>query len=116
MDHHCPWINNCVGFDNRKPFVLFITYLLIALIMAVVMMVIVLIKDFKLIFAHTAPFDFNMVVKLLLFSFYSAMSLTLIFFVHTNYKSLFHNSTTLEELILDKKVKDASYKLDSHRN
>lgn len=40
MDHHCPWINNCVGERNQRHFVLFLFYVAVLSVYAAAMVLV----------------------------------------------------------------------------
>lgn len=48
MDHHCPWINNCVGLRNYAYFLLYVTYMFVATFLAVYPLSITELEETKL--------------------------------------------------------------------
>ena len=49
MDHHCPWINNCVGIYTAKPFALFLFYVVLGCSLASFDLLRIMIAQFGLI-------------------------------------------------------------------
>jgi hypothetical protein len=96
MDHHCPWIGNCVGAHNLKPFYLFAVYQLAE---GLVMLTCIIHRSF------VAPDDIEPMSSLGYFSFwftiildmpivFALFGLSLVIFTMNVYSNL----TSLEEM------------------
>lgn len=68
MDHHCPWINNCVGMYNMKFFLLFLLYVSVVCLFAFVTTLMSFVVGLD--FPETIPFVLSTLggVVVLLFS------------------------------------------------
>lgn len=102
MDHHCPWINTCIGFYNRKFFLQMLFYIVILLIYS-------LFCNFSFAYHSVIEFAYSysniniiehlVVIFLYLLDIAALVVLTLFFKFHLNL--ILENKTTIETI--DKK-------------
>eukprot|EP01120_Amphizonella_sp_Union-15-10_P004320 TRINITY_DN1494_c0_g1_i4.p1 TRINITY_DN1494_c0_g1~~TRINITY_DN1494_c0_g1_i4.p1 ORF type:complete len:141 (-),score=17.90 TRINITY_DN1494_c0_g1_i4:82-504(-) len=87
MDHHCPWVNNCVGFGNYKYFMLFLFWTTVLCLFVVLSFIPFLSLDWK---------DSSSIFVLIVFIIASTFGVGLFFFTLSHVFLILKNQTTIE--------------------
>ncbi|XP_050529166.1 palmitoyltransferase ZDHHC15-like [Daktulosphaira vitifoliae] len=96
MDHHCPWVINCVSYSNYKFFVLFLIYNLLMNVFVVTTSLSFVLKYWKTTLnleTQEKPYKIHII---LLFTIASLLSVTLFSMLVYHIYLLSKNCTTLE--------------------
>ena len=119
MDHHCPWIMNCVGHANQKYFVLFLFYATLGdLIGFVFLFQKTLSLDFDNLPKYSEKKDFLSVIVFpmvligcTLIAFSMTIAIGFLFFIQ--FRFVLYNSTTIESKKFEK-YEESPYYFKNH--
>lgn len=123
MDHHCPWVNNCIGFWNRKYFILLLFYVQISTIFVFGALIPDLIKSG--VYLYEAVTDIhNIHIKEVIFALeviivflFASLICTLMFmFFNFHRKLVRENKTTIENLEHKNKEYRSNYEMSEEEN
>ena len=113
MDHHCPWINSCIGFYNRKYFIQMVFYLIIGIFSSIIANTKTCYNLGYELFKNKFElnWDFFLVcLALIIYIIDLIMSYILTTFLKFHIKLILENKTTIETL--DHKGKDFQSEYD----
>ena len=117
MDHHCPWVNNCIGFFNRKYFMQFIFYLELLFIYDFIFTLIYLVPEFKIVIKDRHKINLVGFILVCL-NYIPIFIITILFgkFVLYHIKLVLTNSSTIESLDQENKDKYKRFCLSPKEN
>ncbi|KAM3141182.1 hypothetical protein pb186bvf_006787 [Paramecium bursaria] len=90
MDHHCPWINTCIGFNNRKQFILLVFYATIHTLITGI---------YNLQYAMNLTKSIQNFIYQIIYVFDVIIFLLLVIFLKYHIELLCKNMTTIEDII-----------------